>query len=400
MSSPSIDAILEKSFFKTSKNVINEFIDAINSNKEKAKNGFVEKYPNFAQIDLNINIDKTLSYTPYEKIFTETNTVLHITKTTFDKYEIYTINTKKKSNEFISAATLLLLYNMFDSNNDHDLNMYLKDYLNIFLEFKNIFKKYFNIDINIENLKNHTDNNLHVGVIHSQTIINDKIYKFNFTYKHENNILSIILNLVSCMTFFIKNINYGINKLIEELTSINITNNNFLLINQINNKIEYKDNKIEDSNSQVNKYKSDINLFTNKSFIQNSNKTYIFPNLQKIDNIIFVDGDNINIDTKIIKKTSNNTLYLFFIAKNSTKLQQLKNISITLTTNNFFTYITQTISKDSTDHLLSFYVSLYINKYPNKKYIIFTKDHFGEAVASFINAAHICTYEELENLLN
>ncbi len=177
----------------------------------------------------------------------------------------------------------------------------------------------------------------------------------------------------------------------NNILSKTLNGNDEVITDNINGKIS----RVHDLSNE-NKTEDDTK-FNNNYYIQTSKNTKVPDAINKKNttykNIVFHDIDNVNLDTRFMNTYKSNTYFLFFAARNSTKLQSLK----TINNDNFYTYVSGSIAKDAGDHLLSFYLGIFSHLYNDKfDFFILTKDHYGEAVANFINAKHACTIEELD----
>jgi hypothetical protein len=111
------------------------------------------------------------------------------------------------------------------------------------------------------------------------------------------------------------------------------------------------------------------------------------------DTAILIDGDNVDMPNVDISKYKN-TIFLFFVAKNSSKLQKYSNTELNF--ENSYIIITKSISADVTDHLITYNLGQLKTLYLNKKYIVVTKDHFGEVLTSFdTDIQHHCDFNFL-----
>ena len=125
----------------------------------------------------------------------------------------------------------------------------------------------------------------------------------------------------------------------------------------------------ETTNTLVQKY-SDIEHIP----IENYNRIYL------------IDGDNCQIGDEACFNDLN-SLYIYFVAMNSTRLicrkhqQKYDNCCI---------FISPTISKDSVDHFISYHLGkMSVLWGENKEYFIYTRDHFGECLEKFIPRCHL-----------
>lgn len=114
--------------------------------------------------------------------------------------------------------------------------------------------------------------------------------------------------------------------------------------------------------------------------------------LGKYNKIIFVDADNCDV---ILNAEYENVLLLFFCAKNTSKKVcfELQNKF-----NNVYVFISQSVGRDSADHLLTFTAGIVscLNKSKNVMYYVLTKDHFGEYLERFmVNTKFICSFGDI-----
>lgn len=123
-------------------------------------------------------------------------------------------------------------------------------------------------------------------------------------------------------------------------------------------------------------------------------------NMNSYNIIILVDADNcdVNLDASQYPKT----LFIFFCAKNTTKrvcfqLQERYE--------NCYVFISQSVGRDATDHLLTFTAGIIacanrITKRNPVQYIL-TKDHFGEYLERFTpNTKFICSIDDVLSQLS
>ena len=111
----------------------------------------------------------------------------------------------------------------------------------------------------------------------------------------------------------------------------------------------------------------------------------------KYKTVLLVDGENCDIN---INKISKDILILIFVSKNTTKklVFQLQNDE-----ENCYLFISERVGPDAADHLLTFYAGKLSVLHPKKSYYVFTKDHYGEFLETFMdNCKFICS---LDNLL-
>jgi len=106
--------------------------------------------------------------------------------------------------------------------------------------------------------------------------------------------------------------------------------------------------------------------------------------------ILLVDGENCDVN---INKIGKDILILIFVSKNTTKklVFQLQNEE-----DNCYVFISERVGPDAADHLLTFYAGKLSVLYPDKSYYIFTKDHYGEYLETFMdNCKFICSLDNL-----
>lgn len=119
---------------------------------------------------------------------------------------------------------------------------------------------------------------------------------------------------------------------------------------------------------------------------------YDIPNLLDFKSIVLLDVENIIFDKKIKK----NVLYLAFVAKNTNKRWIFDEKY-----DNLYIFVSESLGKDASDFLLTLYLgklTVLMNK--NTKYIVFTKDHYGDLLTSFVdNCSLVCSNEELNQKL-
>ncbi|ARF09607.1 double-stranded RNA binding motif-containing protein [Indivirus ILV1] len=113
-------------------------------------------------------------------------------------------------------------------------------------------------------------------------------------------------------------------------------------------------------------------------------------NFRSYDRIILVDGENCDFE---IKKLNSKDLICIFVAKNTSKnivfehQEEYENCHV---------FISECVGKDAADHLLTFYAGILSVIHPDGKYIILTKDHYGEFLEKFMrNCKFICSLDEL-----
>ncbi len=105
--------------------------------------------------------------------------------------------------------------------------------------------------------------------------------------------------------------------------------------------------------------------------------------------VFFVDVDNYNIDTKSIRDSEDKFFLLFGGKTNRRKLISFSGLP------NAKIFICDSLIKDGTDHLMTFYLGrVYQVKLQRKElesinFYILTRDHFGEAIARFVNGVHL-----------
>jgi hypothetical protein len=107
---------------------------------------------------------------------------------------------------------------------------------------------------------------------------------------------------------------------------------------------------------------------------------------------VLVDAENIDLDEKLVKKE--NTIFILFLAKNSTKR--------CINDNRKYYFISDCIGKDASDFLLALYLGklTILSKGRGINYFILTRDHFGQSLQSFVkNCKLACSNIELERLM-
>lgn len=118
--------------------------------------------------------------------------------------------------------------------------------------------------------------------------------------------------------------------------------------------------------------------------------------LKQYETIILVDSENSELTDQQIDKYSD-SLFLFFCAKNTTKLYCF---TMQETKENAYVFISQSVGRDAADHLLSFTLGILTcidkcNKYEHS-YFVYTKDHYGECLEKFgLSIKHICDFNEI-----
>jgi vacuolar-type H+-ATPase subunit E/Vma4 len=133
--------------------------------------------------------------------------------------------------------------------------------------------------------------------------------------------------------------------------------------------------------NNIQKSYSNLDSFLNH-YNENISKSY--------KNFIFVDLDNVDLLEEMLYSNSNSLFIIFFSKNTSKKVDQYFSYS------NATLFQAITVVTDASDHDLSFICGILYTQYKNLvKYIIFTKDHFGEAIALRCFGTHICTIENL-----
>lgn len=96
--------------------------------------------------------------------------------------------------------------------------------------------------------------------------------------------------------------------------------------------------------------------------------------------IYLIDGDNCNVTNEQMF-ADQGSLFIYFIAKNCTKpfpvAHQMRYVNCCI-------FISDTVARDAADHLLSFSLGQMTVLWKDKKYIIVTRDHFGEVLARLV----------------
>lgn len=143
-----------------------------------------------------------------------------------------------------------------------------------------------------------------------------------------------------------------------------------MLYNFLINQENKKENKIKDNGN--------IELLVIDQDILNKFKTWI-PKIEKYNKIIFTDLENVNLSEKDVNL--DDTFFITFKAKNCSKSL--------IRSPNVLNIICPFIGKDVADTSLILFVGMIYNSFNNKIYI-YTKDHYGDALARFVNGYHIC----------
>lgn len=141
--------------------------------------------------------------------------------------------------------------------------------------------------------------------------------------------------------------------------------------------------------------------------LTNTPVTVTTPRKQKVDSvhiidlknyktIFLVDSENCELTDQDIDKYPN-ALFVFFCAKNTTKMYCFR---MQESRSNAYVFISQSIGRDAADHLLSYILGIMvcIDTYKNTEhsYYVITKDHYGECLEKFnSNIRHICDLNEL-----
>lgn len=112
--------------------------------------------------------------------------------------------------------------------------------------------------------------------------------------------------------------------------------------------------------------------------------------IEKFQKIYLIDGDNYHITNESVFQRID-SLYIYIVAKNNTKpqptLQQQKY-------NNCCIFISESVSRDAVDHLITFNLGKMSVIWENKEYYIVTRDHFGECLEKFMPSCHfICSID-------
>lgn len=107
--------------------------------------------------------------------------------------------------------------------------------------------------------------------------------------------------------------------------------------------------------------------------------------------VLLVDSENCDFD---IKKLPSDILILIFVSKNTSKkiIFQFQNDY-----ENCYVFISDSVGRDSADHLLTFYAGKLSILYGNLQYYVLTKDHYGECLEKFMSKCKfICSIDEIE----
>jgi Double-stranded RNA binding motif len=119
---------------------------------------------------------------------------------------------------------------------------------------------------------------------------------------------------------------------------------------------------------------------------------------ENIDNIVFIDGENVDISLENLIDYKQ-TLFLVFVSKNTTKKQcfHIENHN-----SNCFLLVTQSMGKDSADHYLTFVfgqLSIILNHQKINYYLI-SRDHFIECLTTFMpHTINLCHTDELKTYI-
>jgi hypothetical protein len=104
--------------------------------------------------------------------------------------------------------------------------------------------------------------------------------------------------------------------------------------------------------------------------------------------IYLIDGDNCHVTDEKLFDVSD-SLYMYIIARNNTHPQPLLHQQ---KYSNCCVFVSETISRDAVDHLLTFFLGQLSITQPDKHYYVVTKDHFGECLESFMsNCKLVCS---------
>lgn len=108
--------------------------------------------------------------------------------------------------------------------------------------------------------------------------------------------------------------------------------------------------------------------------------------------IVLVDLDNCDISTAIIQ--ASNAMFYIFVSKNSAKnFTQYRGLD------NCVVQPAPTTVRDATDTLMIYEARGLRDKYPAARFIIFTRDHFGETLSLLVQGQYICYIKDLEDTL-
>lgn len=109
------------------------------------------------------------------------------------------------------------------------------------------------------------------------------------------------------------------------------------------------------------------------------------------ETIYLIDGDNYTIsgeEEKVFEEYD--SLFIYFIAKNNTRPQPIRQQQ---EHDNCCIFISDSISHDAVDHLISFFLGKMSVIWTGKKYYIVTRDHFAECLEKFqSNTKVICSF--------
>lgn len=108
------------------------------------------------------------------------------------------------------------------------------------------------------------------------------------------------------------------------------------------------------------------------------------------EKIVLIDADNITVPIDVPPKYPL-VRFVFFVSRNGTK--DMSGYS----GKNCRVRVPPTVTKDAVDHLISFSAGMFVNKYPNVKLIIASRDHFGEALAALCSGQYVCSLKEFED---
>lgn len=108
--------------------------------------------------------------------------------------------------------------------------------------------------------------------------------------------------------------------------------------------------------------------------------------------IVLVDLDNCDIPLAIVQ--SSNALFYIFVTKNSAKnFTQYRGID------NCVVMPAPTTVRDASDTLMIYEARALRDRFPEARFIIFTRDHFGETLSLLTHGHFICHIKDLEDIL-
>jgi hypothetical protein len=108
--------------------------------------------------------------------------------------------------------------------------------------------------------------------------------------------------------------------------------------------------------------------------------------------IVLVDLDNCDLPISLVQ--SNIAMFHIFVSKNSTK-----NFTQYRSMDNCVVYLAPTTVKDASDTVMIYEARGLRERYVQAKFLIFTRDHFGETLSLLVHGEYICHFADLERVI-